>query len=59
MGDLETGIPAKWQDIWDQIAANFTPVSTNYLIDRGIAIPGITDGFSGTAPDIGAFESTP
>ena len=26
------------------------------LIDAGIHIPGITDGFSGSAPDIGAFE---
>lgn len=25
-------------------------------LDRGVAIPGITDGFRGAAPDIGAFE---
>ena len=29
------------------------------LIDKGAEIPGITDGFDGSAPDIGAFESTP
>ncbi len=32
------------------------PTSPN--IDRGAIIPGINDGFSGSAPDIGAFEST-
>jgi hypothetical protein len=26
------------------------------LIDKGIAIPGVNDGFVGTAPDIGAYE---
>lgn len=28
------------------------------LINRGIVIPGINDNFSGSAPDIGAFESS-
>ena len=32
------------------------PTSPN--IDRGAIIPGINDNFSGSAPDIGAFEST-
>lgn len=27
-------------------------------IDRGVALPGINDGFRGSAPDIGAFEYT-
>lgn len=27
------------------------------LIDRGVRIPGINDNFSGSAPDIGAFEA--
>ncbi len=31
---------------------------TSLLIDAGVHIPGITDGFSGAAPDIGAFEFT-
>ena len=26
------------------------------LIDRGLALPGVNDGFSGQAPDLGAFE---
>jgi parallel beta-helix repeat protein len=29
------------------------------LIDRGLAIPGINDGYRGSAPDIGAFEFSP
>lgn len=27
------------------------------LIDRGVPIPGINDGFAGVAPDLGAFEA--
>ena len=27
-------------------------------VDRGVALPGINDGFTGTAPDIGAHETT-
>jgi hypothetical protein len=26
-------------------------------IDRGVALPNITDGFTGTAPDLGALEA--
>lgn len=26
-------------------------------VDRGVPLPNITDGFSGKAPDLGAFES--
>lgn len=28
------------------------------LVDRGVAIPGINDGYTGSAPDIGAYEFT-
>lgn len=38
-------------------ALDFTPRPGSPLIDRGIDIPGVTDGFIGTAPDIGAVES--
>jgi len=58
-GDLETDIQAKWQMIRDQIRSNFTPVSLEYLIDRGTVIPGITDGYEGAAPEVGAFETAP
>ena len=37
--------------------ADFTPVPSSPLIDRGVAIPGINDGYAGQAPDIGAVES--
>jgi parallel beta-helix repeat protein len=37
--------------------ANFTLGPSSPLIDRGIYIPGINDGFAGQAPDIGAVES--
>ncbi len=31
------------------------PAGSN-MIDKGIALPGINDGFTGAAPDLGAFE---
>jgi len=37
--------------------ADFTPGTASPLIDRGVYIPGINDGFNGQAPDIGAIES--
>ena len=36
---------------------DFTPIdSATELIDAGVVIPGITDGYLGNAPDIGAYE---
>ena len=35
---------------------DFTPKAGSVLIDGGIPIPGITDGYTGTNPDIGAYE---
>lgn len=35
---------------------DFRPKAGSPLIDAGRAIPGITDGFVGKAPDIGAYE---
>jgi parallel beta-helix repeat protein len=37
--------------------ADFTPAPSSPLIDRGLYIPGINDGYQGPAPDIGAIES--
>lgn len=37
-------------------AGDFRLRSNSNAIDRGIVIPGITDGFSGDAPDAGAIE---
>jgi parallel beta-helix repeat protein len=36
---------------------DFTPAAGSPLIDRGIYLPGINDGFRGAAPDLGAIES--
>ena len=35
---------------------DLTLLSSSPNIDKGVAIPGINDQFSGTAPDVGAFE---
>ncbi|RED95947.1 right-handed parallel beta-helix repeat-containing protein [Marinoscillum furvescens] len=35
---------------------DFVPASGSYLVDAGTTIPGYTDGYSGSAPDIGAYE---
>ena len=37
--------------------ADFSLLPTSANIDRGLFIPGINDGFYGSAPDIGAVES--
>jgi parallel beta-helix repeat protein len=37
--------------------ADFTPSPSSPLIDRGLYIPGINDGYRGSAPDLGAIES--
>jgi hypothetical protein len=40
----------------DPARYDFRPKKGSPLIDAGRQIPGITDGFSGRAPDIGAYE---
>ena len=42
--------------LMDPRAFDFRPKAGSPLVDAGEAIPGITDGFSGAAPDIGAYE---
>lgn len=37
-------------------ATDFTPTAASPLVDRGVYLPGINDGFQGQAPDIGAVE---
>ncbi len=39
---------------WD---AELRPLAGSPLIDAGVVIPGVNDGYSGSAPDIGAFEA--
>ena len=41
----------------DPAGFDFRPRPDSPLVDAGIVIPGITDGFHGSAPDIGAYES--
>ena len=36
---------------------DFRPASNSALIDAGVALPGYTDGFKGSAPDLGAYET--
>jgi DNA-binding winged helix-turn-helix (wHTH) protein len=41
----------------DPLGGDFTPKSGSPLVDRGLPIPGINDGFRGRAPDVGAIET--
>jgi hypothetical protein len=43
----------------DPAGGDFTPGAESELINRGTVIPGINDGFEGSAPDMGAVESSP
>jgi hypothetical protein len=38
-------------------AGDFHLQGTGPLVDKGVVIPGINDGYSGVGPDIGCFES--
>jgi parallel beta-helix repeat protein len=38
-------------------SGDFTLAPSSPLIDRGVAIPGVNDGYKGQAPDVGAVES--
>ena len=38
------------------VDADGMPTPDSKAIDAGVVIPGITDGFSGAAPDLGAYE---
>ena len=41
----------------DTSQKDFSPKSGSAIIDAGAVISGITDGYQGSAPDMGAFES--
>jgi hypothetical protein len=43
-------------DLVDPAGDDFRPACGSPLLDAGLALPGINAGFSGAAPDIGAFE---
>lgn len=40
----------------DPAHGRFMPLASSPLVDRGMALPGVNDGYAGTAPDIGAIE---
>ncbi|MGB7566555.1 MAG: right-handed parallel beta-helix repeat-containing protein [Chitinivibrionales bacterium] len=40
----------------DAVGADFQLSGTSPLIDKGVVIPGVNDGYDGNGPDIGRFE---
>ena len=38
------------------VARTGMPTAGSAVIDAGVAIPGVTDGYTGAAPDVGAYE---
>lgn len=42
--------------LMDPAGGNFTPQAGSSLVDRGLVLPGINNGFEGAAPDVGAVE---
>ncbi len=50
-------IPQRLAFIRDQVMDKFSLSPGSPLIDEGTHIPGVTDGFSGAGPDLGAVES--
>ena len=54
---LANSIYAETNPLLTNIAnGEFTPLAGSPAIDAGVVVPGITDGYNGSAPDIGAFE---
>ena len=47
---------AKDPELVNPLKRDFRPQKGSPLIDAGREIPGVTDGFKGKAPDIGAYE---
>jgi hypothetical protein len=54
-GQEPSGLTAA-PDLLDPSAGDFTPAATSPLVDRGVPLAGINDGYAGAAPDIGAVE---
>ena len=44
------------QNIYDAEDLDFRLRSGSSAVDRGMVLPTVTDGFTGTAPDLGALE---
>jgi hypothetical protein len=56
---LKAGAPAKGDPtrLYRPEDYDFTLVPGSAVIDAGTILPGVTDGFTGRAPDLGALES--
>ena len=61
--DIFTNVPrldaqdrAKVQKVYKAEDYDFTLKAGSAAVDRGTPLPGITDGFTGSAPDLGALE---
>lgn len=59
--DAFTNVPppnrAEMTRLYDPAAFDFRPRAGGAAIDAGVALPSITDGFTGRAPDLGAYEA--
>ena len=53
---LELGGLAEAPALTDPGEGDYEPSPTSPLVDRGVLIPGVDADYSGSAPDIGAFE---
>jgi hypothetical protein len=53
---LDARDPATLQNIYDAADFDFRLTRGSTAVDRGVAIPNVTDGFDGRAPDLGALE---
>ena len=53
---LELGGLAEAPAFTDPGEGDYEPSPTSPLVDRGVLIPGVDADYSGSAPDIGAFE---
>lgn len=54
--DIQSNIINRANSFEDISQHDFRPKAGSFLIDKGISIDGITDGYIGAAPDIGAYE---
>jgi hypothetical protein len=48
--------PADPQHVYTPDGLDFSLRAGSAAVDGGVALPTITDGFTGRAPDLGAFE---
>ena len=54
--DLRAPDAAKPQAVYQASELNFKLNPRGKAVDAGIRLPGVNDGFSGNAPDLGAYE---